>query len=89
MQKNYKIHTIRNREWVKILPEVIKAINWETKKAPPIVTRKVDTPNLSICERKVFVPTRRIECGGKIQTTDPIWSDDVHKIDYFIITQCI
>ena len=34
----------RNSEWVEILPEVIKAINGETKKAPQIVTRKVDTP---------------------------------------------
>ena len=32
-----------NREWVKRLPEVIKAIRGD-KKAPPIVTRKVDTP---------------------------------------------
>ena len=36
----------RNIEWVKRLPEVIKALNAETKKAPPIVTRKVDA---SIC----------------------------------------
>ena len=30
----------RNREWVKRLPEVLKALNAETKKPPPIVTRK-------------------------------------------------
>ena len=29
----------RNREWVKRLPEVIKAVNGETIKASPIVTR--------------------------------------------------
>ena len=30
----------RDREWVRRLPEVIKALNAETKKAPPIVTNR-------------------------------------------------
>ena len=34
----------RNREWVKRLPEVLKALNAETKKPPPIVTRKAGDP---------------------------------------------
>ena len=48
----------RNREWVKRLPEVIKALNAEMKKAPPIATRKVDAPichmpMLGICINQV------------------------------------
>ena len=34
----------RNREWVKRLPEALKALNAETKKPPPIVTRKAGDP---------------------------------------------
>ena len=34
----------RNREWVKRLSAVIKALNAERKKAPPIVTKKADAP---------------------------------------------
>ena len=34
----------RNREWVKRLPAVIKALNAETKKAPLIVTKKAEAP---------------------------------------------
>ena len=30
-----------------------------------------------------------LEGGGKRRATDPIWSVDIHKIDYHIITQGI
>ena len=81
-------HT-RNREWVKRLPEVIKAINGETKKPPSIVTRTPDTqicPNVSV--RYLYQPGEQ-EGGGRRRATDPIWSVDIHKIDYHIITQGI
>ena len=78
----------RNREWVKRLPEVIKALNVEMKKNPPIVTRKVDA---SICPHAniwyLYHPGE-LE-GGKRLATDPLWSVDIHKIDYHFITQGI
>ena len=80
-------HT-RNREWVKRLPEVIKAINAEAKKTPSIVTRTPDTPicpNVSV--RYLYQPGEQE--GGRRRATDPIWSVDIHKIDYHIITQGI
>ena len=30
-----------------------------------------------------------LEGGGKRRATDPIWSLDIHKIDYHIVTQGI
>ena len=58
------------------------------KKTPPIVTRKVDVP---ICPRAIvkywYQPGE--SKGGKRRATDPIWSVDIRKIDYHIITQDI
>ena len=79
----------RNREWVKRLPDVIKALNKETKKPPEIITRKVDDkicPNVNV--RYLYQPGE-LEGGGKRRATDPIWSVDIHKINYHIITQGI
>ena len=60
----------RNREWVKRLPEVIKAINGETKIVPPIVTRKDDTP---ICP---FENVRYLYQPGELEGGDKRWSTD-------------
>ena len=81
-------HT-RNREWVKRLPGVRKAINTETKKPPPIRTR---TPAEQICPnasvRYLYQPGEQ-EGGGRRRATDPIWSVDIHKISHHIILQGI
>lgn len=78
----------RNREWVKRLPSVIAVLNSETKKPPPVITRTVDTaicPNASV--RYLYQPGEQE--GGKRRATDPVWSVDIHKINYHIITQGI
>ena len=54
------------REWVKRLPRVIKAINWQAKKAHPIVTRKVDTP---ICP---FANVRYVYQPGELEDRQQI-----------------
>ena len=79
----------RNREWVKRLPEVIKALNAETKKAPPIVTRKVDAPICPYANVRYLYQPGELEGGGRRRATDPMWSVDIHKIDYHINTQGI
>ena len=79
----------RNREWVKRLPEVIKALNAETKKSPPIVTRKVDAPICPYANVRYLYQPGESEHGGRRRATDPIWSVNIHKIDYHIITQGI
>ena len=73
----------RNREWVKRLPSVIKALNAETNKAPPIVTRKVDPPICPYAYVSYLYQPGELE-GGKRRATDLIWSVDVHKIDFNI-----
>ena len=78
----------RYREWVKRLPEVLKALNAETKKPPPIVTRKASDPNCPIANVRYLYQPGELE-GGKKRATDPIWSVDIHKIDYNIVTQGI
>ena len=75
---------LRIREWARTLPEVIKALNAETKNPPPIVTRKVDDASVSY----LYQPGE-LEDGGRRHATDPIWSVDIPKIDYHIITQDI
>ena len=59
----------------------------ETKKAPPLVTRKVDTPICLFANVRYLYQPGELEGGGQRWATDPIWSVDVHKIDYSIITQ--
>lgn len=76
----------RNREWVKRLPAVIKALNSETKKPPPVVTRKVDAPVCLNANVRYLYQPGELE-GGKKRATDPIWSMDIHKIDHHIVTQ--
>ena len=78
----------RNREWVKRLPEVIKALNAETKKPPPIVTRKAGDPICPTANLRYLYQPGELE-GGKKRATDPIWSVGIHKIDYNIVTQGI
>ena len=78
----------RNREWVKRLPEVLKALNAETKKPPPIVTRKAGDPICPTANVRYLYQPGELE-GGKKRATDPIWSVDIHKIDYNIVTQGI
>jgi len=79
----------RNREWVKRLPEVIKAINSETKKPPPIINKNPENPlcpNVSV--RYLYQPGEQ-EGGGRKRATDPIWSVDIHKMDHHIVLQGI
>ena len=78
----------RNREWVKRLPEVIKAQNAETKKGPSIETRNVDAPICPHANVRYLYQPAELE-GGKRRTTDPICSVNIHKIDYHIIIQGI
>ena len=78
----------RNREWVKRLPEFLKALNAETKKPPPIVTRKAGDPICPTANVRYLYQPGELE-GGKKRATDLIWSVDIHKIDYNIVTQGI
>ena len=66
----------RNRERVKRLPEVIKAL----KKKTPILTRKVDAPICPYANVRFLYQPGELEGGGKKRATDPIWSVDIHKI---------
>ena len=63
----------RNRERVKRLPEVIKALK-------KIVTRKVDAPICPYANVRFLYQPEELEGGGKRRATDPIWSVDIHKI---------
>ena len=78
----------RNREWVKRLPDVVKALYSETKKNPTIETRKLDDPIWPTVSVRYLYQPGEYE-GGKRRATDPIWSVDIHKIDYHIVTQGI
>ena len=78
----------RDREWVKRLPEVLKALNAETKKPHPIVTRQAGDPICPTANVRYLYQPGGLE-GGKKRATDPIWSVDIHKIDYNIVTQGI
>ena len=79
----------RNREWVRRLPDVIKALNAETKKPPPVETRKIDEPVCPNASLRYLYQPGQLEGGSRRRPTDPIWSVDIHKIDYHIITQGI
>jgi hypothetical protein len=79
----------RNREWVKRLPAVIKALNKETKNPPPIETKKKVDPEICHTANVRYLYQPGEQEGGKRRATDPIWSVDIHKIDYTIITQGI
>ena len=79
----------RKREWVKRLPEVVKALNAETKKPPPVVTGKAGSPICPHVNVRYLYQPGELEGGGKRRATDPIWSLDIHKIDYHIVTQGI
>ena len=50
----------RNREWVKRLPEVVKALNAETKKTSSCCDGKCRFSHLSACKCEVFISARRI-----------------------------
>ena len=78
----------RNREWVKRLPQVLKALNAKTKKPPPIVTRKAGDPICPTANVRYLYQPGELE-GGKKRATDPLWSGDIHKIDNNIVTQGI
>ena len=79
----------RNREWVKTLPDVVKALNKETKKPPPVETRKADAPICPTASVRYLYQPGEQEGGSRRRATDLIWSVDIHKIDYHIITQGI
>ena len=71
----------RNREWVKRLPEVIKAINSETKKPPPV--KQNQPAGKPICPdsavRYLYQPGEQ-EGGWRHRATDPIWSVSIHIV---------
>jgi len=80
----------RNREWVKRLPDVVKAINAETKKPHPIENKTLkDYPICSNASVRYLYQPGEQEGGGRRRATDPIWSVDIHKINYHFITQGI
>ena len=79
----------RNREWVRRLPDVIKALNAEAKKPRPVETRKVDEPVCPNASVRYLYQPGELEGGGKRRANDPVWSVDIHKIDNHIITQGI
>ena len=59
------------------------------KKAPPIVvTRKADPPICPYANVRYLYQPGELE-GGKRRATDPVWSVDIHKIGYNIVTQGI
>ena len=78
----------RNRELVKRLSEVLKALNAEMKKPPPIVTRKAGAPICPTANVRYLYQPGELE-GGKKRALDQIWSVGIHKIDYHIVTQDI
>ena len=84
MQKSWKILTSVTENGFKKLPEVIKALNAETKKAPPIVTRKVDTPICPYANVRYLYQPGELE-GGKRRATDPIWSADIQGIRMYYL----
>ena len=59
------------------------------QKAPPIVTRKVNALICPFANVRYLYQTGKFEGGGNRWATDPIWSIDIHKIDYSIVTQGI
>ena len=61
----------------------------ETKKAPPNVARKVDTPICPFANVRYLYQLGELEGGGKRRATYPIWVVEVHKIDYSIVTKDI
>ena len=63
-------------------------INAETKKPPPIVTRKAGDAICPTANVRYLYQPGELE-DGKKRATDPIWSVDIHKIDYNIVTQGI
>ena len=70
----------RNREWVK------RSLNKEMTKPLPVETRKVDAPICPTASVRYLYQPREQEGGSRRRATDPIWSVDIHKIDYHIIT---
>ena len=79
----------RNREWVKRVPEVIKAINSETKKKPPVNQKwpvgEAISPDTAL--RYLYQPGEQE--GGRRRATDPIWSVSIHKISHHLVLQGI
>ena len=76
----------RNREWVKRLPDVIKALDKEIKKPLPFITKKIETQICLSATVRYLYQAREQEGSGKRRATDPIWNVDMHKIDYHIVT---
>lgn len=70
------------------MPNVIKALYAETKNPAPVVTRNVDDPICPYADL-IYLYQPGEQGGGKGRATDPVWSEDIHKIDYHIITQDI
>ena len=52
------------------------------------MTRKAGDPICPTANVRYLYQPEELE-GGKKRTTDPIWSVDIHKIDYNVVTQGI
>ncbi len=90
MLKRWIIHINETGEWVKRLPAVIAAINSETKKPPPIEIKTLkDSPICPTVNLRYLYQPGEQEGGGRRRATDPIWSVDIHKINYYIVLQGI
>ena len=70
------------------MPEIIKALNAETKKPPLVVIRKAGAPVCPTVNVRYLYQPGELE-GGKKRATDPVWSVDIHKIDHYIVAQGI
>ena len=79
----------RNREWVKRLPEVIKAINSDMKKKSPVIqNRPVGKPiSPDAALRYLYQPGEQE--GGRRRATDAIWSVSIDEISHHIVLQGI
>ena len=79
----------RNREWVKRLLEVIKAINSETKKPPPVKQNRPAVKPICFDAALRYLYQPGEQEGGWRRATDPIWSVSIHKISHHIVLQGI
>ena len=79
----------RNREWVKRLMEVIKAINSETRKPPPVIQNRPVGKPISPDSALTYLYQPGEQEGGQRRATDPIWSVSIHKISHHIVLRGI
>ena len=83
-------HDKRNREWVRRLPGVIKAMNDEGPSATiqlKVEPQKQSTVPLGTRVRFLYAPGEAEKGGGeRRRATDPIWSVGVYRINRILMT---